>query len=183
MLCPVCKSTPLEDRELESGLKGYGCSNCNGSWIRYCDYEEWKNICTEENRYTSGPDIFNLEYDTKKASLCPDCGRILIKYKVSSSLPFYVDHCGSCSGVWLDQKEWEALLNSDLQYSINSFFTSSWQEKIRKEMTRKRFEDSYRNKFGEENYQKLKEIREWIYSSEQKGELLSYLIDEDPYKI
>lgn len=70
-----------------------------------------------------------------------------------------------------------------MQYQVNDFFTTEWQGKIRREMTAQWFEESYRKKFGDDNYNKLKEIRRWIYEDKQKGEMISFLIDEDPYKI
>lgn len=50
-------------------------------------------------------------------------------------------------------------------------------------MTAQRFEESYWKKFGDDNYNKLKEIRKWIYEDKQKREMISFLVDEDPYKI
>ena len=183
MLCPVCKNAVLEDKELELGLKGHTCEQCSGNWVRFHDYMRWK----EESGKTGDGSVQNSgcgpEYDNRKANFCPDCGRILIKYKVSGAMPFYVDHCAYCNGLWLDKCEWEAIVAHNLQYRVNDFFTSAWQKKIRLEMTVQRFEESYRKKFGGDNYERLKEIREWIHKSAQKGEMLAYLIDDDPYRI
>jgi len=44
-------------------------------------------------------------------------------------------------------------------------------------------QDKYIKKFGRWDYERLKEMREWIYKQEKKNEMLSYLLDEDPYKI
>ena len=183
MLCPVCKNIALDDKELELGLKGHSCSQCSGNWVRFHDYIEWKKASDTSSQVPTQNPCYNLEYDNKKANFCPDCGRILIKYKVSGVIPFYVDHCGSCSGLWLDQCEWEAIVEHSLQYQVNDFFTQAWQVKIRREMTAQRFEESYRKKFGEDDYNKLKEVRKWIYEGKQKGEMISFLIDDDPYKI
>jgi Uncharacterized protein conserved in bacteria len=181
MLCPVCKNIPLEDKELNLGLKGHSCSQCGGDWIRYSDYDDWIKTSKILNPTGLLENGYSLEYDNKKANICPDCGRILIKYKVSGQLPFYVDHCASCNGLWLDRNEWNGIVKKNLQYQVKDFFTSNWQEKIRREMSKQRFEDSYRSKFGEEDYIKLKEIREWIYKRKLKGEMISFLIDMDPY--
>lgn len=183
MLCPVCKSAVLVDKELELGLKGHSCNQCSGNWVRFHDYIEWKKAGETSYQVSAQDPSYDLEYDNKKANFCPDCGRILIKYKVSGAIPFYVDQCGSCNGLWLDRSEWEVIVGNKLQYQVNDFFTTEWQGKIRREMTAQWFEESYRKKFGDDNYNKLKEIRRWIYEDKQKGEMISFLIDEDPYKI
>jgi Zn-finger nucleic acid-binding protein len=183
MLCPVCKNAVLYDKELELGLKGHTCNQCSGNWVRFHDYMLWKEESSKSSDLSVENQDYNLAYDNRKANFCPDCGRILIKYKVSGAIPFYVDHCAYCNGLWLDKCEWEAIVGHNLQYQVNVFFTSDWQKKIRKEMTAQRFRESYSRKFGEDNYAKLKEIRKWIVESNQKGEILAYLIDEDPYRI
>ncbi|MEJ2200378.1 MAG: hypothetical protein P8X63_05115 [Desulfuromonadaceae bacterium] len=42
-------------------------------------------------------------------------------------------------------------------------------------------EEEYRNKFGLEDYGKIKEIRAWLGEHPQGGRLLAYLMDKDPY--
>lgn len=189
MNCPVCKTNKLEERTNESGLKVYSCSECKGIWVRFDDYLTWKS--KEENDHlfetdastTNDSNEYMPEYDSKKVNLCPDCGRILIKYRVSNDIIFNVDHCGCCNGVWLDKNEWTVLVNNKLHKKINDFFTTPWQNRLKEEMTKSRFTELYKNKFGAENYNKLKELREWINSSEHKNEIIAYLTDEDPYKI
>ncbi len=182
MLCPACKSTVLEDKELEGNLRSAVCPVCSGSWIRYGDYAEWKN--NDHSDISAGN--FNIQEEgseAKIACLCPDCARIMIKHRVSAKLPFLIDHCGSCGGIWLYKGEWESIIASGLHLQVDNFFTTEWQENIRDEMTRARLEEKYTARFGKENYLKLKEIREWIHSGTHKDELIAYLIDEDPYKI
>ncbi len=182
MLCPVCKSAVLEDKELEDGLRTAVCPVCSGSWIRYPDYEEWKN--NDHSNIDIGNFIIKEEgSESKKACLCPDCGRIMIKHRVSAGLPFSIDHCNSCGGIWLYKGEWESIVASGLHLRVNEFFTSEWQDSIREEMTRMRLEEKYKARFGKENYLKLKEIREWIRSDVHKDEIIAYLIDDDPYKV
>lgn len=182
MLCPVCKSIPINEAELENGLKCYHCDKCNGNWIRYDDYHYWAENQAEMNKPSASSSVeYMPEFDSKKAFLCPDCGRILIKFKVSNDLLFSVDHCSSCGGVWLDNKEWESLIRNGLQDKLYMFFTEPWQVQLRKDLTRKHFEESYIKRFGEEDYSKLKEIWEWIHGCKQKGEMLAYLMDNDPY--
>lgn len=182
MSCPNCKSVELKETESQFGLKTYSCEQCTGNWVRYDDYTKWKN--SDKRSVAINEDInYSPEYDTKKASLCPDCGRILIKYKVSNELPFYVDHCGTCNGIWLDKNEWEMLVKNDLHDKVNHFFTSPWQKKLREELTQKNLQEHYLKKFGEENYTKLKEVKKWLFNSDLKEDMIAYIINDDPYKI
>lgn len=143
MLCPVCKNVPLSDTELENELKGYHCDNCHGNWIRYNDYCYWMGREAVENTPIASSVEYKPEFDSKKACLCPDCGRILIKFKVSNELPFSIDHCNSCSGVWMDCAEWESLVGNHLHDQLYKFFTEPWQAKLRKDLTSKHFEETY----------------------------------------
>lgn len=184
MICPICKERTLDIHVLAENLKVYKCVSCAGYWIRHEDYWKWHtNSKPEEKQDLAITDINLPVSDCKQAKICPDCGRILIKYKVDNRLDFYLDHCGSCSGVWFDKNEWESLKLNDLNNHVYSFFTKPWQKKLRDEAARDSLKDKYIKKFGRWEYERLKEMREWIYKSECKNEMLAYLIDEDPYKI
>ncbi len=194
MKCPVCRTITLESDFNDNKLINHSCPQCKGSWIKYEDYEEWKrknSIDPKANGHAINSNSTNdgesneymPEYDSKRACLCPDCGRILIKYLVTKDIPFYVDHCSSCNGVWLDKNEWDVLAKNHIHTKMNHFFTRPWQNRLREEMTKVRLEVHYANKFGTENYNKLKEIREWLKSSDLSSEMIAYLIDEDPYKL
>ena len=50
-------------------------------------------------------------------------------------------------------------------------------------MTKQNLEKHYDDKFGKVDYEKLKELREWLYQNEQKDSMIAYLFDENPYKL
>lgn len=182
MKCPVCKNIILEKTNLMDNLYAFTCENCGGNWMRYEDYWKWYSQNTEEkvkwHEIKNHLDVL----DSTNAKICPDCGRILIKYKVDNRLDFYLDQCGGCNGIWFDKNEWENLKLNNLHNQVHHFFTKPWQKKLREEAARDKFEDKYIKKFGRWDYERLKEIREWIYKSSKKSEMLAFLIDEDPYK-
>lgn len=181
MKCPVCKSIELSESIMSIGLKGYKCESCGGTWVRFGDYENWKL----EGEHTIDENLseYMPEYDYKKAVLCPDCSIILIKYKVAKDIPFYLDHCNACNGVWLNKTEWENLVKKNLHYHMNSFFTKPWQSKLQAEMTKERLDQIYLESFGPESYEKIKDIRSWLYNHPQKDKLIHFILDDDPYKI
>lgn len=56
-----------------------------------------------------------------------------------------------------------------------------WQHKIRQDSARDTFAELYSAKFGEDVYSRIKELRKWLQSQEQKADLRAYLLAEDPY--
>ncbi|MCC5850732.1 MAG: zf-TFIIB domain-containing protein, partial [Verrucomicrobia bacterium] len=121
--------------------------------------------------------------DPKHAKICPECGRILIKYKVGHGLRFFLDHCPGCGGVWLDNNEWEALLEKNLHDEIHKIFSSHWQSGVRENEMRKKFGQVYATRFGEDAYEKVKAFRDWLDTQDTRPEILAYLQAGDPYKL
>ncbi len=189
MKCPFCKNTSLETHQLLQNLNVLSCNRCNGFWLRFDDYWNWYTCTNFDNLLGGLPGLEkeSSEYfpvlDSKQAKLCPDCSRILIKYKVDHRLDFYVDHCGSCNGVWLDKNEWEQLKIHDLHTQIHKFFTAPWQKKLQEEIVREQLDKKYTNKFGSADYEKLKKVKLWMDSNPNKSELLAFLMDQSPFKI
>ena len=114
------------------------------------------------------------------ARLCPRDGRILIKYDVGHEIPFKIDRCGNCAGVWLDENEWEILKKCNLHDELNRVFTDYWQEEISREETKKTLEKMYREKFGADDYEKVREFKKWADENGKRSEILAYLDDENP---
>ncbi|MEO1637245.1 MAG: zf-TFIIB domain-containing protein [Cyanobacteria bacterium J06631_9] len=81
----------------------------------------------------------NLSYgllpvvDNTTANFCADCSRLMTKSKVGRGLSFYLDRCSHCHGVWLDQNEWENLVQMNLHHQIHYMFSSAWQFSVRQE--------------------------------------------------
>ncbi|MDY7077197.1 MAG: zf-TFIIB domain-containing protein [Chloroflexota bacterium] len=183
MKCPVCKRDNLRKCQLETDLPAYQCKKCEGVWISAVKYWKWLKT---QNDDLSEPSI---SVDTPlpveevgQAKLCPGCGHILRRYKVWPDVKFYLDRCGHCSSVWFDRDEWAALKSRDLHDQVHIFFSDLWQEKLGAEESRGRLEKIYLDRFGAEDYGRLKEIRKWLDGHPQRGALLAYLSDRDPYR-
>jgi Zn-finger nucleic acid-binding protein len=164
-------------------LSVYKCKKCQGFWISALKYREWLD------KYE--PDFYEqVDYDAplpvldvEQAKLCPDCGRILICYRVWPDISFRLDRCWGCNGVWFDHAEWDVLRSHGLYDKVHMFFTEPWQRKLREEETRRRFEAIYLEYFGPQDYAEIKRIREWIQQHPEGQRLLAYLNDKDPYKV
>src|SRR5947209_2866271 len=82
--CPICKTVPLGEGELEPGLVVHPCEQCHGQWISPKDYWKWLEghgpLTAEIAPATAPVDLPVRETETPK--FCPDCGRFLRRHKV-----------------------------------------------------------------------------------------------------
>lgn len=180
--CPVCQEIGLSRVILEMGLPAYECERCSGIWLSSNKYLTWQRTQKHNSSEETVLDPLLQVSDTNRAVLCPECGRILRRYKISPDIEFHLDHCWGCNGVWLDRNEWQGLKARGWHKKINSFFTEPWQRELNHEETRRRFEKIYLDKFGPEAYTEIKRIKAWLADHPQGGGLLAYLTDMNPYR-
>ncbi|MDA0321205.1 MAG: zf-TFIIB domain-containing protein [Verrucomicrobia bacterium] len=181
--CPVCKRQGMTRVATGDGLSVLACDACGGQWLSRKDYEAWLSAHGEtlpEKAYSEVK--FDIE-DVHDAKVCPDCSRFLLKYRVGHGLDFYVDHCGSCGGVWLDKHEWNALKDKNLHDEIHRVFSTHWQADVRKEQMSDCLDSVYRSRFGEKDYEMARQVRSWIQASEDRDALIRFLADDDPYAV
>jgi Zn-finger nucleic acid-binding protein len=181
MNCPVCKSSELTPIDLESNLTSLQCADCRGNWIPGAEYWKWlekhgRNLPERVDQ----DDGLSLAEPGKPID-CPECRFRMVKYLVGHGLPFTLDHCHGCKGIWLDGNEWEVLKKRNLHDDLNSMFTSFWQSGAQREARKKRMEEIYISRFGRDDYTEIKRIRWWLDTRVNREELLAYLIDKDPF--
>lgn len=183
MKCLVCKDVDLVEYEIEPGLIVHTCHKCEGNWLRMSDFHKWHNNqrSTEEEKKEEEQvnSIINNDVSQK---LCLDCKTVLSAYKAASRLNFKIEHCDACGGIWFYKNEWRILRQNNLHTQIDKFFTYTWQRKIKEEEIKQYFDKSYIKNFGTEDYEKIKEIREWLDNNRNKEALLRFLIKDNPYK-
>ncbi|MCI5147283.1 MAG: hypothetical protein D3923_17585 [Candidatus Electrothrix sp. AR3] len=182
--CPVCDDVALKQILLEEDLPAHFCMACEGIWISSKECLSWSS--PQEGLSTEGIDLdADLPLpvvDNRQALLCSDCGRILRRFKIWPDVEFHLDRCGGCHGIWFDRNEWQVLKLKNLHKKVHVFFTAAWQATLRKEEMRRRFAKMYQEKFGLEEYNKIKKIRKWLEEHPQNRQLLAYLTDHDPYR-
>jgi Zn-finger nucleic acid-binding protein len=181
--CPICKTAPLHPTYYEDNLPVSECSSCGGAWLRANEYSLWLKTQAPTRPNAAGESITRPMPITEshQAGICPDCGHFLRKYEVAANFSFHLDRCNNCNGVWLDQNEWQALKAAGLHDEINQVFTKPWQQHIQAELTAQKLDANYLEKFGEEDYEKIKGIRAWLAEHPQRNPLLAFLLDKDPY--
>ncbi len=179
MNCPVCKHIELFKREIEPNLLASACEDCRGRWVSNSDYDIWlkshKNLPEIPSKKLK---MTIPEFEIVR--LCPECRRILVKYKVGQNVPFLIDHCGTCAGIWLDKGEWEILKRRNLHDDLHNIFTDHWQEEVKKGETRTRLAQMYEEKFGKDDYVKIVRFKDWMENHEKEDEIIAYLRDPNP---
>jgi Zn-finger nucleic acid-binding protein len=179
MNCPVCKTTELNKREIEPNLSAMACENCRGRWISLKDYEIWLKL--HENLPDVLPKKLKINVpEFEHVRLCPECRRILVKYRVGQNIPFSIDRCGTCAGAWLEKNEWEVLKRRNLHDDLQKIFTDHWQEEVKKGDTRNQLAKMYETKFGKDDYAKILRFKDWMENHEKEDEIIAYLRDPNP---
>ncbi|KPJ92532.1 MAG: hypothetical protein AMJ53_09190 [Gammaproteobacteria bacterium SG8_11] len=180
MKCTSCRQGVLKPAYLDDLFPCYTCSHCGGNWIYLRDYLRWleKNEDLVVNEQSDAELVIN---ETKGVMTCPKTGKLMLKYRISKDQDHMLDLSPDINGIWMDKGEWSLLKNAGLARHLNSIFTEPWQRKIRQSKTKQTLEALYIEEFGEEDYKRLKEIRNWIYGKANKAEYLAYLLAEKPY--
>lgn len=184
MKCPVCKETALDPVILETNLRGSRCSECSGNWVRGNDYSDWLDSKpgTLPERLPSEDSSTRQHTDVSKAKLCPSCSRIMTKYLVGKDMDFALENCGGCGGMWFDKHEWELLKERNLHDEVHSFFCNHYQKAVRKESSRKNMAQIFRDRLGDQDYEEIRRVRQWLEEHPQRDMLKAYLNDSDPYE-
>src|SRR3954452_1421752 len=176
MICPVCKTPTLIAHDLDQNLVSQRCTTCGGQWINSFQFWKW----LEEHRATphevaAARTIDLPTSETKGVKVCPECGRILAKYKVGHSLGFSLDRCGNCGGSWFDRNEWEILQSGDLRDQIHLIFSDTWQHRVRDQERARHLQELFAQRVGEKDFAEIRRIKEWLNQHPQRQELFGYL--------
>lgn len=182
MKCPTCKLDTLSSIQLPEGPSAHQCSRCEGIYISSTDYWDWLKAHQPLEPEIPLDDTDVALVDEHAPRLCPDCGHLLTRYKIWPDVSFFMDSCGHCNGIWLDRSEWQTLYKHHLHNRLNLFLTRPWRDKIRAAEAHRHLAALYRQRFGEEDYTRIQEIRAWLSSHKERAALLAYLSSEDPYK-
>jgi Zn-finger nucleic acid-binding protein len=130
--CPKEKQISLEERVLDSGLPAYGCPSCQGNWISGNSYTSWQ---VKQPLPASETEVIDRMLEgfceppplDAKASLCPECQAYMARARVPLKMPFYLERCPACKGIWCDRGEWEFLTEIGMGNLVHRFFAQDWQ--------------------------------------------------------
>ena len=134
-----------------------------------------------EYRFYNDKDVTNFISENYESHILEYYNKINPKYGAARADLFRYLLIYKVGGVWLDKGEWELLKSENLAGSLNAVLTAHWQRNIRINSTKENFAEIYQDKFGQETYKKVKELREWLYQQPNKADLRAYILAEDPY--
>ncbi|MCP3905748.1 MAG: hypothetical protein GY715_19145 [Planctomycetes bacterium] len=176
MRCPSCKQRTLDPTELASGPSALGCGGCGGVWIPSRSYWAWLEARGDDEAPDAGdaPTARPTD-DSEHAKICPDCGHLTIRYEVGAGVSFVVDHCDHCNGVWLDRREWDALVPAGLHARLHHVFTSGWQARRRRAESEERADARLAEDLGAETFAELERVTAWISSHPRSRTLLAHI--------
>lgn len=175
MQCPLCKKDTMAVDRLAPDLEGQRCRQCSGVWLDRTHYDAWRTGQPADLPETETPLQLAVN-DTRKAKICPQCGHLLLPYRVGHGLAFSIDYCGACGGVWCDGGEWEAIKAKNLHDNLHDIVSQRWQLSLRQSEVQASIEQTYARHLGA-SYAKATEIRNWLRDQPQKAILLAYLAD------
>jgi Zn-finger nucleic acid-binding protein len=168
----------MQLREIEPGLTVYECPKSGGLWIPLQAFLAWKEKHPEAAKTPPGPPAPVIQDDSRqRALICPESGRLLIRYRVGHGLPFHIEHSPATGGVWLDKGEWEALKSKGLHVSMNLIFTSSYQRQVRSTEYVQELTDTFRDRIGAADFQKVEEFAVWLLRHPRRRDICCYLVD------
>ena len=179
MNSPIHTDTVMLPVEIEPGLHVFECPISGGHWIPLQSFLTWKTTLPQVEP-SADPSITHepvADDSANRVLICPESGRILIRYKVGHGLHFHVDRSPVTGSVWLDKGEWEALKSKKLHASLNLIFTTSYQREVRSEEYAQTFENTFRDRIGQDDFKKLVEIKDWIKNHPKSRDLCCYIID------
>ena len=178
MKCPVCDTHSLSNLELEEMLQGYKCSKCEGCWIKGFQY--WKWLKAHGDTLPEKPAEFTLDLDvsdSKQVKICIECGHLMIRNKVGHGIPFYLDRCSACGGIWFDKNEWEVLKSRNLHDEIHLIFTSAWQSDNREKEQQVNYEKALAEILGEKDHDDLRKFKSWISKHPRRDLIIAYILN------
>jgi Zn-finger nucleic acid-binding protein len=171
----------MQSKELEPGLPVYECPKSGGLWIPLQAYLNWKERQPEIAIPTSDePAPAQTDEPKHKALLCPESGRLLLRYRVGHGLPFHIARSPATGGVWLERGEWEALKTKGLHVSLHLICTAGYQRQIRSAVYTQALSDTFRDRIGAEDFAKVSEFAAWLTRHPKGRDICCYLMDQVP---
>ena len=168
----------MELREIEPGLVVYECPRSGGLWIPLQAYFAWKERQPQTSMAPPEGRAPVLQDDSRQRALvCPESGRLLLRYRVGHGLQFHIDRSPATGGVWLDKGEWEALKSKGLHVALNLIFTAAYQRQIRSAEYVQTLTETFRERIGAVDFSKVAEFGAWLAQHPRRRDICCYLLD------
>jgi len=172
-LCPICKSATMVSAALEEGLPTERCTGCGGHWITSARYFGF--LATADAHAPVPENVATAPADAPGLKMCPVCLKFMHYYEVGHGLPFGIDKCNTCGGVWLNAGEWESLKAHGFMRQLHAVSSDIWQAEVEKQRRADQEESAMRRRLGDADYAELQRVAAWLRGHGQKVEMFAYL--------
>lgn len=177
---PVCSDSTLTLTELEPELFAYRCPRSGGVWIPLNSYLAWLEG-PKAVRKAGSAESAEPKNDARRGALvCPESGHVMLRYRVGHGISFHIDVSPEGGGIWLDAGKWEALKSRQLHLQLNLISTPSYQRKLREEEHAQTMAQSFRERIGDHDFEKVVEFKEWLVRHPKRASIVSYLVHDLP---
>lgn len=174
--CPACAQPSLRPAEAEPLLPSRRCADCSGQFIRGEQYYRWLDHPDRSPQTALQAEAPGDVIDTPWAKICPECGKLMRRYRIGNGLAFVIDRCSACAGIWFDANEWDALRRQGLHDRVHFVFSDAWRMRLLRDeldrIARRRVEA----KIGSQNFAELQRVTEWIEQHPHREEVIGYLM-------
>ncbi|MGD1902213.1 MAG: zf-TFIIB domain-containing protein [Geitlerinemataceae cyanobacterium] len=185
MQSPKDRQVSLTEETQPDGLRVYRCPSTEGVWVDRADYATWQESLnaaeppkmTEIVRRLEASDASPAPEDGR-AALCPVTGRLLIRARVDTPTPFYVERAPEEGGFWLDRGEWEILTQLGLHVRLDVLFSSEWQAKLRDCQQVERQKQATTDKLGKDLAQQVFELADALRAHPNGDFGVAYLMQQ-----
>jgi Zn-finger nucleic acid-binding protein len=179
MNSPVFPGTPMQLREIEPGLSVYECPKSGGLWIPLSNYLAWKEKQPPVGEIADGPGTASRPEDSRpRALLCPESGRLMLRYRVGHGLGFHIQRSPSTGGVWLDKGQWEALKKRGLHVGLHLIVTAGYQRNIRSAAYGQKLTETFCERIGAADFTRVSEFGAWLAQHSRRRDILCYLLEK-----
>ena len=180
MTCPVCHSGLTRDTLLAGDgdtpdLRGFRCPKGHGVFLPSDLYFAWREG-HEASAEAGGlvPDSADVG-DLKQPKLCPQDGRIMGRYKVGGEASFWLDRCGTCSGVWFDGDEWNATVQAGLLGQLPTIVSDAWQRDSESAQAAQMRTARLRDQIRGEDLDRVDAFHAWVWEHPERHIILARL--------
>ena len=193
--CPKCREETLERKEPlvykrhedeETPLYPARCTRCKGVWLTRDEIAQWRGGEGVLKISPTEEPPEDLEVD-RKAGLCPDCGRILVRAPLAGKPAegeqgegdSYLDRCANCGGIWFDHGEWNELAADEEMDDLSRLWDPEWQRRRVEERNRRAHLERLEKRVGPELFAVVEELLERLREApELKGPVLAHLREQ-----
>ena len=184
MQSPKDPSATLIEEVLPDGLVVLRCPSTGGFWLERSHYDDWR--ASRQDAIASISEIVNQlgtidaipAGEDSRAALCPATGRFLIRARVDTRSPFYVERSPEGGNFWIDQGEWEVLTQLGLQMQLDILFSPEWQAKLRDYQQIERQKQATIDKLGADLARQVFELAEALREHPQGDFGVAYLMQQ-----